>query len=141
MHVGKWLVASFALLMLTSLAPSKATTGIEFETLTLDEAKALSAQTGKPIFIDCYTVWCGPCKWMAANSFQDAGVAELYNSKFINLKVEMEKDVDGKELAMKYEVRAYPTLLIIDSKGNLKRKVVGAQDANGMITFAKAALN
>lgn len=135
------MVAFGVLLLFMSLAPSRSLNGIEFETLTLADAKALSAQTGKPIFIDCYTVWCGPCKWMSANSFQDPAVADLFNKNFINLKVEMEKDADGKELAMKYEVRAYPTLLIIDSKGNLIRKEIGAKDANAMITFGKAALN
>ena len=139
-QVRKWSVAFGLLIMLTSLMPSKSINEIEFRSLTLSEAKVLAEKSGKMIFIDCYTVWCGPCKWMAANSFQNEEVAALYNSNFINMKVEMEKDADGKELAMKYEVRAYPTLLIIDSKGNLIRKEIGAKDANAMITFAKAAL-
>ena len=103
-------------------------TTIELPDPLMRAAKAMAAAEGKMIFIDCYTVWCGPCKWMSANTFKDPSVAALFNDKFINLKVEMEKDADGKELAMKYEVRAYPTLLIIDSKGKLIRKIVGQED-------------
>lgn len=139
--VKSWAFIAITLIMLTSLMPSSNSSEIDFKPITLEAAKAMAAESGKLIFIDCYTVWCGPCKWMAANTFKDPSVAELFNDKFINLKVEMEKDADGKELSMKYEVRAYPTLLIIDSKGKLVKKTVGAQDANGLITFANSALN
>lgn len=139
--VKSWAFIAITLIMLTSLMPSSNSSEIDFKPITLEAAKAMAAESGKLIFIDCYTVWCGPCKWMAANTFKDPSVAELFNDKFINLKVEMEKDADGKELSMKYEVRAYPTLLVIDSKGKLVKKTVGAQDANGLITFANSALN
>ena len=108
--------------------------------MTLAEAKALSAKTGKLIFIDCYTDWCGPCKRMAATSFKDPAVGKLYNDNFINLKIEMEKNPEGRDLAASYKVRAYPTLLIIDGKGNLIRQVVGMQTKDGLVMFANAAM-
>ena len=120
--------------MMTSA--SEGDKGIAFSDLTLDEAKTLSKETGKLIFIDCYTDWCGPCKRMAATSFKDEKVGDVFNKKFINLKIEMEKNPIGQELAKRYRVRAYPTLLVIDSEGTLIKQVIGMQTSDGLITMA-----
>jgi thiol:disulfide interchange protein len=120
------------------MSSSSQDSGILFSEITLYEAKVLSEKTGKPIFIDCYTDWCGPCKRMAATSFIDDKVGEVFNNKFINIKIEMEKNPIGTELAKRYRVRAYPTLLIIDSEGALIKQVIGMQNANGLITMANS---
>jgi thiol:disulfide interchange protein len=65
--------------------------GIDFQKSSYDEAIKEAKKSGKLVFIDAYTEWCGPCKKMAATSFMDPEVASLFNSKFINLKIEMEK--------------------------------------------------
>jgi thiol:disulfide interchange protein len=115
-------------------------TGIKFSNSRLEAAKKEAAKTGKLIFIDAYTDWCGPCKIMAKTSFKDPKVAELFNANFINLKIEMEKDPDGQEVAMKYSVKAYPTLLIIDSDGNLVKQTLGLQSAERLLDFGKSVL-
>jgi thiol:disulfide interchange protein len=120
------------------MSSSSQDSGILFSEISLYEAKVLSEKTGKPIFIDCYTDWCGPCKRMAATSFIDDKVGEVFNNKFINIKIEMEKNPIGTELAKRYRVRAYPTLLIIDSEGALIKQVIGMQNANGLITMANS---
>ena len=127
-------VALVSVLMMSSTSEK----GISFSDLTLGEAKVLSKKTGKLIFIDCYTDWCGPCKRMAATSFVDEQVGKVFNDKFINLKIEMEKNPIGVELAKRYRVRAYPTLLVIDSEGTLIKQVIGMQSSNGLITMANS---
>jgi thiol:disulfide interchange protein len=112
--------------------------GIRFKRLSLQEAKAEAVKTNKIIFIDAYTSWCGPCKKMAATSFQDPNVSEIYNSKFINLKIDMEKDADGIEIAKMYKVQAYPTLLYIDSDGKLIKSIVGFQTPDRLISVASS---
>lgn len=112
--------------------------GIKFEQMSLDEAMKLAKSTGKTIFIDAYTEWCGPCKRMAATTFMDEGVAKLFNGKFINLKIEMEKSADGPNVAKMYGVRAYPTLLFIDGDGKLKKSVVGLQSAEQLLAVGKS---
>ena len=137
-RVGILFAAIATLLIMTS---SSITNGIEFKGMTVAEAKVLASQSNKLIFIDCYTDWCGPCKSMAATTFVDPEVGQLFNDNFINLKVEMEKNADGPALAAQYKVRVYPTLIIIDSEGNLVKKVEGLQRKDGMIMFGKSALN
>lgn len=112
--------------------------GIKFKGMTLDEAKAEAKSSGKLIFIDAYTDWCGPCKKMAATSFTDSKVAEIFNSKFINLKIEMEKSNDGPTVARTYGVKAYPTLLFINADGKLIKQVIGFQTADQLLGYAKS---
>lgn len=124
-----------------STSKNKATqdgSGIKFKTISLEKAKADAKKNEQLIFIDAYTSWCGPCKKMAATSFKDEAVAELYNDKFINLKIDCEKDADGPELSRLYKIRAYPTLLIIDGDGKLIKQVVGFQDPDRLIALANS---
>lgn len=112
--------------------------GIKFRNISLEKAKAEALENDQLIFIDAHTSWCGPCKKMAATSFKDPKVAELYNEKFINLKIDCEKDADGPEISRMYKIKAYPTLLIIDGNGKLIKQVIGFQTADGLISIANS---
>ncbi|MFT7344930.1 MAG: thioredoxin 1 [Lentimonas sp.] len=109
--------------------------GISFNSMTLEEAKSLSAKTGKLIFIDVYTSWCGPCKLMTRNTFTDKAVGSFFNENFINLKLDAEKDEDGIKAARMYKVQAYPTLLFIDGDGKLVRNYIGYRDASQLLNI------
>ena len=75
---------------------------------------------------------------MAATSFKNKEVGEVYNKQFINLKIDCEKDTDGPELARMYKVKAYPTLLVIDGNGKLIKEVVGMQMEDGLLALANS---
>lgn len=101
--------------------------GIKWETGTLNEVlnKAKNnSSTPNIVFLDCYTSWCGPCKYMAESVFTTKEAGDYFNSRFVNFKMDMEKG-EGKEVAKKYNVRAYPTFLILDSDGNEIGRVIG----------------
>ena len=42
---------------------------IEFIHEDFDLARHQAEKESKIIFVDAYTTWCGPCKWMAKNTF------------------------------------------------------------------------
>jgi thiol-disulfide isomerase/thioredoxin len=114
-----------ALMAFFALAGTRvAAQGIEFFHGTWAEAMAKSRAEGKPIFVDAYTSWCGPCRWMSANIFTDAAVGQYFNANFINVKLDMEKG-EGVEFARTHKVMAYPTLFT-DGLGNEKLRQVGA---------------
>lgn len=113
--------------------------GIEFvHDKTFQEILDMAKAQNKLIFMDCYTSWCGPCKRLAAQVFPDSAVGAYFNEHFINTKFDMEKD-EGVSLASRYGIRAYPTLLWIDGKGEVVHKVVGGLDPTGLIQNGKKA--
>ncbi len=94
----------------------------------------------KLVFIDCYTSWCGPCKYMAKNIFTLDSVADFMNSNFISAKLDMESD-EGIVIGKKYKVGAYPTYLFVDGYGNLIYKFIGAMSGSEFMDSAKVSLN
>lgn len=105
-----------------------------------DEALAEAAKTGKPLFVDAYATWCGPCKWMSAKTFTQQQVGEYYNTHFINVKIDAEKG-KGRDFAKKYNIRAYPTLFFISSDGKLIQKSEGALDGVQLLQLGKKILS
>ncbi|GAA4322417.1 thioredoxin family protein [Flaviaesturariibacter amylovorans] len=102
----------------------------------LTEAKAQN----KIIFLDAYTTWCGPCKYLQQNVFTDAGVGTFYNKSFINVKIDMEAG-EGPALAEQLGVSAYPTLFFINGDGEVLHKKVGATDVAGFLDLGSDAVN
>lgn len=113
---------------------------IKFETSTFADVKAKAKKENKLIFVDAFTTWCGPCKWMAANIFTNDTVADYYNSRFINAQIDMEKG-EGPDFALLYDVRCYPNLLYIDGDGNVVHRSAGSGDTKGFIQLAEDAQN
>lgn len=113
--------------------------GIRFVS-TYEEALKQASENKKRIFIDVYTQWCGPCKMMAAQTFPLKEVGIFFNKNFISLQLDAETP-DGKILAEKFGVSAYPTLVFLDHEGNILSKEAGARDAKGLIELAKNCQN
>lgn len=114
--------------------------GIQFEQGSWADIKAKAKAEKKPIFVDAYTTWCGPCKKMAKEVFTQDGIGTYFNTTFINYQMDMEKG-EGIEFAKQWEVNAFPTLLYFDSEGRLAFKAIGAKDETGLLSQAKLALN
>lgn len=113
---------------------------IDFKHITLEEAFKMSGTTGKTVFVDCYTQWCGPCKAMSANVFTIDTVADYFNANFINIKLDMETE-EGKKYAKPYKVEAYPSFLLLNSKGELLFKFIGGMPAGQFMAKIREGLN
>jgi thioredoxin-related protein len=114
--------------------------GIQFANKNWEEVLALARVEQKTIFMDAYATWCGPCKMMDRNTFSDEDVSRLYNARFVNVKMDMEKG-EGPALAERYGVRAYPTLLFIDGNGDVVHRAVGYHDADQFVELGQVALD
>ena len=139
-YFGAFLVVALGLLLFTNTSATLRKSGIEFSNIGFEAAMKKSSKSGKLIFIDAYTDWCIPCKKMASTSFMDEEVGEVFNANFINLKVEMEKEADGQQIAARYRVNSYPTLLIIDGDGNLVKQLIGFQSKDRLLALAESVL-
>lgn len=113
---------------------------IKFVDCTLDEALKMSQETNKPLFVDCYTSWCGPCKMMAKDVFTNDTVADFFNDNFICIKFDCEKG-EGITVAKTYGVSGYPTFLLIDNNKQLIHKMVGGTSAETFISNTKKGLD
>jgi len=77
------------------------------------------ASSDKPIIVDFWAEWCGPCKMIAPILGEIA--AEQPGITVAKLNVD-----DNPDIAMRYNVMSIPTLLVFD-KGEVRKKLVGAK--------------
>ncbi|RZT96204.1 thioredoxin [Ancylomarina subtilis] len=111
---------------------------VEFEHAKWDKVLKKAKKSNKLIFVDCYTSWCGPCKMMAKDVFTQDHVADYFNANFVNYKLDMEKG-EGPALKPGWKINAYPTFLVINAKGEVIHRVVGAYSADEFIAYIKEA--
>lgn len=114
--------------------------GILFHQGAFNEALQLAKKENKLVFLDIYATWCGPCKSLKATTFSDSEVGAYYNENFINVALDGEKG-EGLELAKKYGITGYPTLLFINSDGVVVSANSGYRNAKELIGLGKAVQN
>lgn len=142
-----------ALLLVSPVLLFAQNEGIQFtEGMTWSQVKAKAKAENKYIFMDCFTTWCGPCKYMSANIFPMKEVGNVLNKNFISVAVQLDTTdndndfvkswyQDGHNIAHEYKVRAYPTYLYFSPDGKLVHRAVGSSSADLFITKAENALN
>ncbi|MCD8225082.1 MAG: thioredoxin [Clostridiales bacterium] len=87
---------------------------------TLENFDAEVLQAEKPVLVDFYADWCGPCRMMALTVEQ---LAEELADTVIVGKLNVD---DCQELAMKYKVMSIPTLILFKG-GEAAGKRIGVQ--------------
>ena len=110
-----------------------------FRALNFTEAVKTAQQEKKLLFIDFYTDWCGPCKMMTKNVFPDKKVGDFMNKSFVSIKLNAEKE--GKELAQRYQVQAYPTFIAVNDKEEVVFTVKGAYKPQEFIDKISASMD
>lgn len=113
--------------------------GIEFHKGTIAQAFELAKKQNKPVFIDVYAVWCGPCRMLKQYTFTDKTVGEFFNANFVNLAVDGEKE-EGVGVAYSLGVRAYPTLAVVSPDGSIIIKTEGFYQPEQLLELGKKAI-
>lgn len=131
----------FALLCTVLALPAMAQEGkgIQFFKGTFAQALAKAKSEGKPLFVDFYAVWCGPCKKMEKQIFTQPEVGEYFNKHFVAVQLDAEKP-ENVDAAKTYKVEAFPTLGIFDGEGKALSINVGYMNAQELMAMAKTAV-
>lgn len=90
-------------------------------------------KSDKPVLVDFYADWCGPCKMMAPIV---EGAAEEFEGK---LKVGKCNVDDNMALAQKYRVASIPAFMIFEN-GQVKETMIGAMSEDEFFEKIEAAL-
>jgi thiol-disulfide isomerase/thioredoxin len=128
-----WLTAMILILPVMCRAESLSI----FSDTTFDAALKQAETEKKVVLIDFFTTWCGPCKMLDKTTWTDAKVATLLAEKAVALKIDAEKE---STLAEKYDVKAYPTVLILKADGTIVDRLVGYRPPETFISDFNAAL-
>ncbi len=86
--MNRYLTIIVALGFMTSLNANQNNEKINW--YTFEDAVELAAENPKKILIDVYTDWCGFCKRMEAETFNNASVARYINKNFYPVKLNSE---------------------------------------------------
>ncbi len=131
----------------------------EINWVTMNDAIKMQKKNPKKIMMDVYTTWCGPCKMLDKNTFQNPDVAAYVNEHFYAVKFDAEGEgeifyknqlfenpqydpnLSGRnaqhEFASALQITAYPTIVFFDEEANTIIPLKGYQTANQLEVYLK----
>jgi thioredoxin len=103
----------------------KEVTDANFEELVL--------KSDKPVVVDFWAAWCGPCRMVAPELEK---IAAQHAGDFLVVKVDTER---LPELSARYHIQSIPMLAVFH-RGHEKARTVGARPAKDILAFIHQAL-
>lgn len=87
----------------------------------ISQVEQLAATEGKLYFVHFTAQWCMPCQWMEKNTFEDPALVQFVNKNYLAVKVDVDQ-AEGRDYKRQYQVKNLPTILVFNSKGQLKER-------------------
>lgn len=135
----------------------------EINWISLEEAVEAQAVSPKKIMMDVYTSWCGPCKLLDRNTFQNPDVVKYVNEHYYAVKFNAEgnekvnfknylfenPDYDPNrtgrnaqhQLAGALRITAYPTIVFFNESGETLLPLPGYKTPSQLELYLKLFLN
>jgi tetratricopeptide (TPR) repeat protein len=129
---ASWIVAA-ALLVTLGAASARAADGEIQWFKNLAEASEAAQKTNRPMMIDFWADWCGPCKVMDADVYKNPELIAAFNQKMVGVRIHFDLQPD---MVKKFNVPALPYLIFTDSYGlelMHQRGIIEASDLTAVI--------
>lgn len=81
--------------------------------------------TDRPVLVDFWAPWCGPCKAMAP-ALQEIALAFEDRLRVVKVNVD-----ESPELAARFQIQSVPSLLLFQ-RGQVVERAVGARSRQGL---------
>jgi len=94
--------------------------------LTADNFEAEVIKSDKPVLVDFWAEWCGPCRMLAPTINQ---VATDYAGRVKVAKLNVD---EYGEIAARYQIRGIPTILVFNG-GEVSEQMVGAGSKESIV--------
>lgn len=115
MKVKVMLLLGITFVIFTSYTKEMSQNQVKFYEGSYDDFLREAKKLKKPIVLDFWASWCGPCKKLENETFKNPSLASYINSNFMVYRVNIDS-FDGMTIADRFAVDAYPTLVLLDSK-------------------------
>ena len=102
-------------------------------TITDDNFETEVIKSDKPVLIDFWATWCGPCRMIAPI------VEELANEYDGKAKIGKLNVDENQQTSIKFGVRSIPTLLLFKD-GKIKDTIIGAVPKSHIVQKLNSAL-
>jgi thiol:disulfide interchange protein DsbD len=112
---------------------------------SFENAVAESRRSGKPVMIDFSADWCGPCQRLKREVFDDPGNGHVVQTTVIPVSIvdrvqeRGSNPPDVEDLQRRYQVQAFPTLVVFSPASGRSLQTRGFADAERTLAWIKSA--
>jgi len=115
-------LAYFGNVELQSYLGRKAVEDTGFPPRSLEQALALARAEDKLVLADMSAIWCPACRKLDRVVFADPAVQAAIRKSYVFTRIEYES-AEGEAFMDEYDLRGFPTLVILDADGRLIREL------------------
>ena len=95
--------------------------------ITKDNFESEVVKSDKPVFLDFWATWCGPCQMVGP-------VVEEISNELSTIKVGKVNVDEEPELASQFKVMSIP-MMVLMKDGEMVKKTIGAQPKSEILDF------
>jgi len=104
-------------------------------------ASVRSDTSGRPMFVLFTADWCPPCRTLKQEVLARGEVADQLEATTVPVYVDLtDPNAEQSSLARRFGASAIPTMLVMDARGTVIDRMVGAPDARGFLRWLDDAV-